>query len=263
VIEIGPGHGELTAEVIGYRLKVEGGPIRIIVIEKDPRLVELLREKFSKEKNFWIVAGDVRKTLPSLIYNLQPVTYNLCGNIPYYLTGFLLRLIGELTPPPKRVVLTIQKEVAERICATPKPMNPVRSSRAAALRTRDSVASATSNGMNQLAASVQFWARPQIIRTIPRGAFFPPPKVDSAIILLEKKKSGAKISAPAYYAAVHALFRQPRKTIVNNIADATGFTKERIALVLQEEGIAPDARPGELTVEKMSKLAARFPFSRS
>ncbi len=237
IIEIGAGHGELTAEVLGYRLKVKGETVRIIAIEKDAKLAEELRGRFREKESFEIIEGDIRKLLPTITSNLKPKTYKLCGNIPYYLTGFLLRLVSELIPLPVRSVFMMQKEVAERICAQPPQMS-------------------------QLAASVQFWAKPKIVGVVPRSAFAPPPKVDSAIISLEARGDvlDARSSTASYYAAVHALFRQPRKTLLNNIADATGLPKNEVAAVLEKAGVDSATRPHNLSLAQISALAACVTF---
>jgi 16S rRNA (adenine1518-N6/adenine1519-N6)-dimethyltransferase len=246
IVEIGAGHGELTHELLAISDKRLGNSVKVVAIEKDMKLAALLRQKFAERKNFELIEGDAREALPTLTASRLPLyaSYKLCGNIPYYLTGFLFRLIGELNPLPSRVVLTIQKEVAERVCAQPPHTN-------------------------QLSASVQFWAEPRIIRTVPRGAFSPPPKVASAIVALQPRNNPPSSrhsgttegrSAEEYYAAVHALFCQPRKTLVNNISAATGFTKKEVIATLAQCGIAPAARPGELTVAQIIELAGRFPF---
>ncbi|MEK7542890.1 MAG: rRNA adenine dimethyltransferase family protein, partial [Patescibacteria group bacterium] len=159
VIEIGPGHGELT-EVLRMMNYLptgdvpKGHELRIMGIEKDTELAMELKKKFQKNKNIEIICGDILKILPTI-----PHPYKLAGNIPYYITGHLLRIISELKEKPDIAVLTIQKEVAERICAVPP-------------------------SMNLLAASVQVWARSKIIRTVSKNEFSPRPKVDSAVIKL-------------------------------------------------------------------------------
>ncbi|MBI2623292.1 MAG: ribosomal RNA small subunit methyltransferase A [Candidatus Liptonbacteria bacterium] len=248
IIEIGAGHGELTEELMSEKWKVKSGEkIQVLAIEKDSRLARTLREKYSRSRNIEIVEGDVRTVLPSLLTTSHsslatrhsPLVYKLCGNIPYYLTGFLFRIVSELEPLPARAVFTIQKEVAERIDAKPPHMN-------------------------QLAASVQFWAEPKIIRVVPRSAFSPAPKVDSAILLLnpviKKGERGEKGERGKYYAAVHALFSQPRKTILNNVAAALHVPKEEAAHTLHEAGIAPLARAQNLSVADIKKISSLFPL---
>ncbi|OGD25049.1 ribosomal RNA small subunit methyltransferase A [Candidatus Azambacteria bacterium RIFCSPHIGHO2_01_FULL_40_24] len=230
VIEIGPGHGELTNE-----LRIMNYELRITAIEKDEEFVRYLQEKFAQDKNIEIVEGDVLKILPELAKSRKIV-----GNIPYYITGHLLRIIGELENKPSLVVLTVQKEVAERICA-PSQTNTGKKGR-----------------MNLLAASVQFWAEPEIIDYIPKTEFRPQPKVDSAIIRLVIS-SQPLINSKDYYELIKILFKQPRKTILNNLR-ATNKTKEEIIKILGELKINPADRPQNLSVEQIKELSTQIKY---
>ena len=147
VLEVGPGLGSLT-EILATRAK------KVIAVEKDCDLIPILRDKFLNYKNVEIIAGDILQ-----IFN-QFKNYKIVANIPYYITSRFLRLfLSETKFRTKLMVLMVQKEVAERICAKPPRMN-------------------------LLALSVQLYAKPEIIRKVSRGQFSPPPKVDSAIIKL-------------------------------------------------------------------------------
>ncbi len=230
VIEIGPGHGELTRE-----LRIKNRESRILAIEKDGQLVSLLRDKFKNDKNVEIIGGDVLSVLPEMIknksYSLLTTHYKLVGNIPYYLTGHLLRILSELDPKPKKIVLLIQKEVANRLCACPPEMN-------------------------LLAASVQFWARPRTLAEVDRKSFRPAPKVDSAIIEVVPLPK-TPIKSDVFYLFITALFKQPRKTILNNLAarDRGRETRERLTEKLKRFGIDPADRPQNLDLPTIIKLA--------
>ena len=277
VIEVGPGHGELTEKIRNERLD-----IRIIAIEKDKELAVDLKNKFKNCKNIEVIEGDALKILADLINNLpaspklplrqrseasqrgeRPTTnnYKIVGNIPYYITGYLLRIIGELKNKPSLTVLTIQKEVAQRICVKPPKMN-------------------------LLAASVQFWAEPKIVDYILKKDFRPAPNVDSAIIKLATREIKYAIRDKKYYDFIKILFKQPRKTILNNLlsADLRGlesryarinvarhrsFTianyskqnlgwKEEFINELNKTGIKPTDRPQNLSMEKILKLSQCF-----
>src|SRR3990167_3831319 len=170
VVEIGPGHGELTEQILNNELRIKNTEIKIIAIEKDEQLAESLRKKFEARGNVEIICGDALKLLPSIIHNSLFIIhgYKLAGNIPYNITGKLLRTISELPEKPKISVFTIQKEVAERLVAKPRGMNPVRSRPRQQASATGTSGRPASNGMNRLAASVQFWAEPEIALIIPR-----------------------------------------------------------------------------------------------
>ena len=233
IIEIGAGHGELTDE-----LKNESEKTTIVAIEKDAHLAALLEKKFGNSATITVVVGDALLELAPITQRIAPQPYVLTGNIPYYLTGRLLRLAGELAHMPRRAVFTIQKEVALRIAATPPRMN-------------------------KLAASVQFWADPKVVRVVPRQDFRPMPQVDGAIIVLEPRPGALEdpmLRAP-YYAAVRALFAQPRKTILNNLRNSSGFSaggSDAFAARLRGIGIDPQDRPQDLSTHAIAKLARMF-----
>ncbi len=222
VIEIGPGHGELTDE-----LRNKNNELKLMTIERDNDLVELLKNKFARDKNLEVVHDDVLKILPDLCLKLHNSNFKIVGNIPFYITGYLLRILGELKNKPSLIVLTVQKEVAERICAEPPKMN-------------------------LLAASVQFWAEPKIVDYIPKTDFQPQPKVDSAIVKLTISHQSLT-DAKDYYDLIKIIFKQPRKTILNNLA-SSGKNKEEIIKILEELKINPADRPQNLSVEQIKKL---------
>lgn len=230
IIEIGPGHGELTMEIIGEFDNLGIRNFRIICIEKDNELAEALKEKFSKDKNIEVIEGDALKVLPTL-----NTKYKLVGNIPYYITGYLLRIISELEKKPEITVLTIQKEVAQRICVLRQAQGKPK--------------------MNLLAASVQFWAEPKIIGYIPKKDFRPMPKVDSAIIRLKATNNKQQIKSENYYKLVKILFKQPRKTILNNFCDAKKADFDKCRKNLLKVGINPLDRPQNLAIKQLKELS--------
>src|SRR3989338_7249467 len=147
VVEIGPGHGELTRRILKY------SPKKLIAIEKDGELIDaFLEELVNAHPNLQIIQSDALKEIPQVDY-----PYKLVGNIPYYITGHLLRTLQEVSRKPSIIVLTLQKEVANRLCSEPPKMN-------------------------FLADTVQFWAKPEIVRYISKKSFNPSPKVDSAVV---------------------------------------------------------------------------------
>lgn len=231
IIEIGPGHGELTKE-----LRIRNFPpkadtprtqeFRIIAIEKDKELAKDLEKEFAHDKNIKIIDGDALKIIPSI-----PKSYKIVGNIPYYITGYLFRVIGELEDKPSLIIFTIQKEVAERICAEPPKMN-------------------------LMAASVQIWATPEILSIVGKKSFSPPPEVDSAIIKLTPKEKSKNLGS--YYKLIKILFKQPRKTILNNLTSGLDKPKNEIEEMLKKLDINPTDRPQNLSVDKIEALSAEF-----
>jgi len=273
IIEIGPGHGELTQEIQKSKIS-EAEPrrrtsslrgrqahygagknqsanwrtkIKIIAIEKDINLVKFLKEKFSKDKNIEIIEGDALKEIKNQISKIKITNQNskiiknlkIVGNIPYYITGYLLRILGELENKPSLIVLTIQKEVAQRVCAKPPKMN-------------------------LLAASIQFWAEPKIIGSVSKKDFWPIPKVDSAIIKLTPLtllvRSSIQCNKGDYYKFIKILFKQPRKTILNNLEfriknlEFRAENRQKLKEKLLKIGVDPQARPQNLSVEQILKL---------
>lgn len=242
VVEIGAGHGELTRE-----LRFRNYDLRIIAIEKDSRLVRELQKKFSSDKNITIIEGDVLKILPSIIRTSPFINrnYKLIGNIPYYLTGKLLRIVGDLRQKPLVCVFTLQKEVGERIIARP-PL------------------------MNRLAAHIQFWAEPEIVIRLSKEHFAPKPHVDSAAVRLVTRAPHERQRAPAYHKMVSVLFQQPRKTVLNNLRAACAHKEKTsktggqetgrtaVADALEQMGIKPESRPHNLSVKDITLIARRF-----
>lgn len=225
IIEIGPGGGALTEQII-----LSASPnVEFTAIEKDPKFIIYLKEKFPAAK---ITEGDVLKILPEVM-NEQIGEYAIVGNIPYYLTGFLLRKIGDSKNRPDKCIFMIQKEVAERICAT-------------------------AGDMNRLSASVQIWGKPKILATVPRGDFSPPPKVESAIIEINSDKNQQSADLSLVFATIRTIFAQPRKTLLNNLSTAVDIPKGAVLEEIQKYGILENARPQDLDVEKIFLIAKKF-----
>lgn len=216
VVEIGPGHGELTEE-----LRNQNPKLKIIAIELDKNLAHFLKNKFSGDKYIEIIEGDVLKILPepNTRYKIQNTEYKLIGNIPYYITGHLLRIIGGLEHKPSKTVLLIQKEVAQKVCAL-------------------------SPHSSLLSLSVQFWADCKIIEIVSKKYFFPSPKVESAVIELATKKDGDKDGSVAdeYYAFIKKAFKQPRKTLFNNLVSG-GHAKEEALKIINKLKLQKNDRP--------------------
>lgn len=235
VIEIGPGAGALTFPLL-EKCQMSGIKCQVIAIEKDKNLAKNLELRIRNNEGVKIVIGDALKELPTIIrhssFKIQ--NYKVVGNIPYYITGKLLRTISELESKPARTVLMIQKEVAERIIAKPPKMN-------------------------LLAAATQFWAEPKILFSLKPNDFDPPPKVNSAVIqLIPEKIPDSQFQISNYYRLLHIIFKQPRKTLANNLSAGLGMPKEAIENRLKRSHIDKNARPQDLSLEEIKMLVADF-----
>lgn len=189
VLEVGPGKGILTEELLKKAKKV-------IAVEKDEQLAELLRTKFAteiKSGKLEIISDDILKFNTSG-YSLVASGYKVIANIPYYITSHLLRTFLESDNQPSLMVLMVQKEVAERIVA------------------KDSKESL-------LSISVKAYGRPEIIRYVPAGYFSPAPKVDSAVLKISNisKNFFQDITEKKFFETVKKGFSQKRKMLINNL----------------------------------------------
>lgn len=222
VVEIGPGEGVLTRELL------ERGA-RVIVVEKDSRLIPFLAETFRDEVQsgqLQIIEGDALEfALPK---KLQRSVYKVVGNIPYYITGALLRAFLSAKHQPKTLVFLIQKEVAERVARSKKE--------------------------SLLSLSVKAYGEPQYIKTVPRGAFSPAPKVDSAVLRvrdISRANFKNKLTEQRFFDLIHAGFAQKRKLLVRNLENVLG-TKASEAL--QQAGIPQNARAEDVPLEQWLHL---------
>ena len=219
ILEVGPGIGTLTQELAKTAKKV-------IAIEKDQTMIEILKETLLDFKNVEVIPGDI--LLNPKPYTLNP--YKVVANIPYYLTSPLIRLLLEAENKPELIVLLLQKEVAQRICAKP-------------------------GDMSLLAVSVQFYAEPKIISYVSKNSFYPAPKIDSAIIKITPELGGRRTSAQLFFKIVKAGFSQPRKQLAGNLSTKLNLTKEETLAWLSKNHINPKQRAETLSVEDWKNLA--------
>lgn len=228
VIEIGPGRGALTLP-LARRAAACGA--RLIGIERDARLADAARRVVADANlahAVQIVTGDVRRVLAPRIAPLA--SFKLAGNIPYYLSGYLLRTMSVLTTQPSRAVLMLQAEVAERLTAKPPRMN-------------------------MLAAATQFWSEPRILMRLQPSDFAPAPKVRSALILLTRRRWMPSVAFQAYEKVIRVIFRQPRKTILNNLVAGLTLPKSEIISRLAELSLTGTERPGSLSLDLLINIA--------
>lgn len=226
VLEIGAGIGNLTAE-----LAKTGA--RVLAFEVDRRFEQLLRDRFGKRKNAQLVFEDFFRWFREHNATL-PDEYIVAGNLPYQSTAHFFRTVLEARQKPSRIVVLVQKEVAERICAAP-------------------------GAMSLLSLSVQLYARPTIIRKVPRTAFWPQPKVDSALLLLTEIQS-PKSDLQSLFSLARIAFSGRRKQLANSLAAGLQKPPSAIVASLRTLNIKPTARPQELSVEEWKRIDRTLSF---
>lgn len=233
-IEIGPGTGALTqflAEAAHH----------VFAIELDNRLLPVLETSLAGRDNVTVVHGDALEVdfaglVESLNLPARP-TVRFVANLPYYITALAIRRILESTLQVATVVLTIQKEVAERIVAGP-------------------------GEMSLLAASVQFYGTPHYVRTISPGSFYPQPSIDSAVIRIVPHAQRPNIRPDLFFDVVRAGFSQPRKQIRNSLASGLGLDKADSEALLEASQIDLSRRAETLTMDEWRGLAEAWQTKR-
>jgi len=217
VVEVGPGKGIITYELLSRAKKV-------IAIEKDERMIEHLKEKFSQEitdGKLILAHADILQFNPKA-YRLEPRAYVIIGAIPYYITGTFLRRFLSIDPQPKNITLVIQKEVAQRIVAKDG---------------KESI----------LSISVKAYGTPHYIKTISKKLFSPEPKVNSAIINIDNisKKFFTGFGEEDFFKIVKAGFKSKRKKLSGNLKKE--FPKTDFEKIFFDLKISSNARAENLT----------------
>ena len=218
VLEIGPGTGVLTRELLNRGAKV-------IAIEADARAIESLNESFESEitaQNLIIQHGDVR-TIDLSALGLRPSAYKLIANIPYYLSGFLFRFFLEHEIQPSNLVFLVQKEVALRIARDKKE--------------------------SLLSLSIKVFGEPKYVKTVGKGNFTPPPKIDSAIIAISgiSKVKFDTIPQEYFFQVLHQGFKSKRKQLLGNLADT--LNRDALTHIFSTLGIPLDVRGEDVPLD--------------
>ena len=223
VLEIGPGLGSLT-RYLAVSAK------EVIAVELDEKLIPPLKTVLAPYQNVHMIQGDILKLAPNDL--IAENDYLVVANIPYYITSVVIRHLLESEPKPRRIVLTIQKEVAQRICARP-------------------------GDMSLLALSVQVYGAPRIAAQIPAEAFFPAPKVDSAVLVVDiyptpliKEELLGK-----FFRLVKAGFSQKRKTLRNSLSSGLHISPTHAAELLTRANIDPQRRAETLGIDEWQRLS--------
>ncbi len=235
VLEIGPGLGALT-----HQLAERAG--RVVAVELDQRLIPVLREQFADQPHVSFVHGDILELSPAALIQPQlpqktgaasdATEYKVVANLPYYITSAVIRHILEHPDSrPTLAVLLVQREVAQRIVALP-------------------------GDMSLLAVSVQFYARPRVLHSVPAGAFLPAPKVDSSVVRLDLHQRPAvpDVDPTQFFRIVRAGFGQRRKQLRNSLSAGLSCKKEDADLWLNAAGVEPSRRPQTLSIAEWGEL---------
>ncbi len=217
VLEVGAGTGVLTIE-LAKRTQ------RVVAVELDQAILPVLRETTTDFPQVEILPMNLLRVDPSVVFAGAP--YKLVANLPYYITALTLRHFLENQTPPSLLVVMVQKEVAERMAASP-------------------------GDMSLLGLSVQFYGIPRIIESVPSQAFFPPPQVDSAIVRIDLLKSPPLEGADRerFFRLAHAGFAEKRKQIHNSLARNLHLPKDVVGRWLAAADIDPARRAETLRLQ--------------
>lgn len=223
VLEIGPGAGVMTRLIAAQAETV-------YTIELDRRMISVLDETLADVENVSVVHGDALTVDWNIAFR-ENVETRLVANIPYQITSPLLIRILESEPAFIHATVLVQKEVAERVVAT-----------------------AGSKVYGALSCVAQFVCDCHISSVVPRGVFYPPPKVDSAVLNLHPHHKYQDITIDAFTRVTRAAFNQRRKTLRNSLTAGLGWTDEVLYAVLDKTSVMPDLRPEQVTVEQFCDI---------
>jgi len=225
VLEIGPGLGSLTRYLaVSART--------VTAVELDAGLLPALASVLAPHVNVRVLQGDILKLSPADLVDGED--FLVVANVPYYITSAIFRHLLARPPRPRRIVLTVQSEVAERICAGP-------------------------GDLSLLALSVQVYGQPVIAARLPAAAFYPVPKVDSAVLRIDLYPAPL---IPAdrlerFFRFAKAGFSQKRKTLRNSLSAGLAISTQTAAQLLEKAGINPQRRAETLSIEEWGRLCAQ------
>jgi 16S rRNA (adenine1518-N6/adenine1519-N6)-dimethyltransferase len=226
VLEIGPGLGNLT-RLLAVRAR------QVTAVEVDPDLIPPLMEVLAPFANVQVVQSDILALDPAQL--MKEPGYQVVANIPYNITSALIRHLLEARNKPTRITMTVQREVAERICASP-------------------------GKLSLLALSVQVYGKPVMAARIQAEAFYPVPKVDSAVVRIDLSPQPLIPNPllPIFFRLAKAGFSQKRKTLRNALAGGMRWTPAQAANMLLAAGIDPQRRAETLNLEEWSRLTEYY-----
>ncbi len=233
VLEIGPGIGVLTKEVSKIAK-------RVVAIELDQRLKEILPETLADCDNVNVIFGDamkldLQKIISENFADCDKVC--VCANLPYYITSPIIMMLLESKLPIDNITVMVQKEAAERLCAN-----------------------VGSREAGAVTVAVDYYSKAEILFPVGRESFMPPPNVDSAVIKLNIRENPPVnvIDEKKFFAFVKASFAQRRKTLVNTVSNTTNYTKDVLRTALLELGLSETVRAEQLTIQQLAELSNKL-----
>ena len=232
VVEVGPGFGVLTRELAMNSEKV-------VTIELDNRLFPVLDYTLEEFDNVKVVEGDILKINLNEIINEEfgNKKISFAANLPYYITTPIITMLLEGNYPIKKIVVMVQKEVAQRLCAD-----------------------AGNKEYGAISVLCRYFSNPRIVTIVPAESFYPAPKVDSAVVCLDvcEKPNVLVKNEKMFFKVVKAAFSQRRKTLLNCLSSSFGMEKGKVSDVIEKCGIEPGIRGERLGLEEFAKLADAF-----
>jgi 16S rRNA (adenine1518-N6/adenine1519-N6)-dimethyltransferase len=223
VLEIGPGKGTLTKQLLTTGAQV-------VALEFDQDLIPELERLARSDQHLEVIEGDIR----SFDFSTLPRSYKIIANIPYYLTSNLVRQISETVNPPQTAVLLIQKEVAERICAKP-------------------------GSMGILSVTAQFYFECILDIEVPAKFFSPPPKVDSQVVVLQKRyEKPFELDENEFFRFVKAGFGEKRKTLRNALSGGLQLPKKSVETMIKQVNLPETVRAQELSLQQWYALYLEY-----
>lgn len=227
ILEIGPGRGFLTETLVIFAGKV-------VAVEKDRELIPYLKEKFKEAvdaNRFEILEEDILDFDPEVLSFYKDFNYKVVANIPYYITGAILKKFLTTKYQPQLMVLMVQKEVAQRIVA------------------RDGKESV-------LSISVKAFGKPKIVKNVSKKYFKPQPKVDSAVLLVDNisRDFFKEIDEKKFFNIVKTGFAHKRKILIKNLSESGLFDRKDLELIFKKNGISDNARAENLTLNDWKNM---------
>lgn len=232
VLEIGAGVGVLTKELLERCEKV-------VCVELDTRLFPVLEDTLAGYDNLTLINGDILKIdLKKVVEeHFEGMEVFVCANLPYYITSPVIMRLLEEKLPFNKIIVMVQKEAGDRLCAR--------------VGSRESGA---------VTVAVNYYAEAKKLFDVSRGSFFPSPKVDSCVIVLDLTKKGNYDvkDEELFFKMIKSAFAQRRKTILNSVSSGMGIGKDKLALAIENAGLSPTARAEALTMEELVTLANKI-----